>query len=276
MSVAAAGDRGPAIVFLHGNATYSYTWRNLIPYLAQRGRCLAPDLLGMGDSELIFPSGASSYSFADQTSQLGLLVEILVPTGPIVLVGHELGAAMAIQLARRNPERVAGLVFIEGVFRISNDAQFDLDVRKFLAGVRGEGGEDMVLAENLLVERYLPRLTSRTLTPAEMAAYRRPFPRVGESRRAMLSMARQLPLQSGAGPIDQLVEQSRLWSVQSRVPKLVIGGNPGFLVPPTILGTAARWKSTTVASVRGLHFLTEDSPARITTLILDWLTEIGL
>ena len=104
-----------------------------------------------------------------------------------------------------------------------------------------------------------------------MAAYRRPYPRVGESRRAMLSMLRQLPLRSSPGPIDQLMDENRRWCAHDAGPKLVIGGNPGFLVPPPVLGTAARWPSTTVSSVRGLHYLTEDSPARITTLILDWL-----
>ncbi|MGH8911515.1 MAG: haloalkane dehalogenase [Acidimicrobiia bacterium] len=276
MSVAVAGERSPNFVFLHGNATYSYMWRNLIPYIAQRGRCLAPDLLGMGRSEVIFPSGASSYDFADQASHIELLIEMMVPDGPIVLIGHELGATMAVQFARKYPGRVAGIVLVEGVFRISNDAQFDTDVAEFLAKVRSDVGEDFILTENALVERYLPRLTSRSLGPTEMAAYRAPYPRVGESRRAMLSMIRQLPLQSSPGPIDHLIEQSRLWCAQSRIPKLVIGGSPGLLVPAAVLGTAARWHLSSVASVRGLHFLTEDSPARITTLILDWLTELGM
>lgn len=276
MSVAVAGEPSPTIVFLHGNATYSYMWRNLIPYLAQRGRCLAPDLLGMGRSEVVFPSGASSYEFADQLAQIELLIEMMVPEGQIVLVGHELGTAMAIQFARKYPARVAGLVMVEGVFRVSNDSQFDADIAEFLSLVRSEGGEELILAQNALVERYISRLTSRPLSPAELDAYRQPYPRAGESRRAMLSMVRQLPLHSLPGPIDGLIEQSRLWCAQSRIPKLVIGGNPGFLVPTPVLGTAARWRESTVASVRGLHFLTEDSPARITTLILDWLTTLGM
>lgn len=274
--MAIAGEEAPTFVFLHGNATYSYMWRNLIPYIAQRGRCVAPDLLGMGRSEVVFPSGASSYDFADQMSLVELLLEMMVPDGPMVLIGHELGAAMAIQFARKYPARVAGIVIIEGVFRVSNDAQFEDDVAGFLAKVRSEAGEEIILAENALVERYLPRLTSRSLGPTEMAAYREPYPRRGESRRAMLSMIRQLPLHSSPGPIDNLVEQSRLWCAQSRIPKLVIGGSPGFLIPSAVLGTAARWHESSVASVHGRHFLTEDSPARITTLILDWLTAHGM
>lgn len=276
MSVAVGGTGEPTVVLIHGNATYSYTWRNLIPYIAQRARCLAPDLIGMGRSDIIFPSGATSYEFADQTAYIDALIEVKVPTGPVVLVGHELGATIAIQYARKNPDRVAGLALIEGVFRITNDSTFDPELAEFLQSARLATGEETVLVRNELVETYLPRLTSRTLGPVEMAAYREPYLRVGESRRAMLSMIRQLPLQSSPGPIDSLVEQSRLWCAQSRIPKLVIGGNPGHLVPPAVLGTAARWNSSAVASVNGLHFLTEDSPARITTLLLDWMAGLGI
>lgn len=133
----------------------------------------------------------------------------------------------------------------------------------------------MILRDNLLIQQYLPRLTTRALSPKELESYGRPYQKPGESRRAMLSMIRQLPLQSSPGPIDALVEENRLWCAQEAVPTLVVGGAPGFLVPPPILGTAARWESTKVASVPGQHFLMEDSPARLTALILDWLDEIG-
>lgn len=274
MSLIDVGSGAP-LLFLHGNATYSYTWRNIIPFLATNHRCLAPDLMGMGRSDLILPSGPGAYAFSDHFDNLDLLPEMADVTEPLVVIGHEFGAALAIQLARRRPELVRGLVLIEGVLRISNDTNFDPEVADFLTRVRSEDGDRMVLTDNEIVEWYLPRLTARRLSSEEMAHYRAPYPKPGESRRAMLSMIRQLPLQSMPGPIDDAVEESRLWAVQSRVPKLVIGGNPGHLVPHSILGTAARWAETTVASVRGIHFLTEDSPARITALILDWLPEIG-
>jgi haloalkane dehalogenase len=273
MSLADVGT-GPPLLFLHGNATYSYTWRNIIPFLATNHRCLAPDMMGMGRSDLILPSGPGAYAFADHLDNLELLPEMTGITEPTVVVGHEFGAAMAVQLARRRPDLVRGLVLIEGVLRITNDTVLDTDVKEFLTQVRSDQGEKMVLTENQIIELYLPRLTARRLSSEEIAQYRAPYPKPGESRRAMLSMIRQLPLQSMPGPIDDDIEESRLWAVQSRVPKLVIGGNPGYLVPSSILGTAARWAETTVASVRGIHFLTEDSPARITALILDWLPAV--
>ncbi|CAN5763370.1 haloalkane dehalogenase [soil metagenome] len=274
LSVAQAG-KGPGVIFIHGNATYSYGWRNIIPYVAQRYRCLAIDLPGMGMSDVVSPSGSNSYAFEDQATHLETAVELLESYNPVVLVGHELGATMAIQYTRKNPDRVAGLALVEGVFRVANDDTFDRDVRHFLTDVRGERGEELVLKENTIVEKYLPRLTSRTLGPTEMEAYRQPYVRPGESRRAMLSMIRQLPVRSTPGPIDELVEQTRLWCAQSRVPKLVVGGSPGFLVPNSVLGTTARWAETTTVSIRGSHYLMEDSPARLTSLILDWLFQIG-
>lgn len=273
-SVAFAGE-GPTVVLIHGSATYSYTWRNLIPYIARSHRCFAPDLLGMGRSDVVFPSGPGSYTFEDQFEHFELLMEVLRSSGPMVLIGHELGATIAIQYARKHPDSVAGLVLLEGAFRVANDALFEADLRSLLTDIRGVAGEHKVLIENAVIEEYLPRLTARVLGPAEMSAYREPHRKPGESRRAMLSMIRQLPLQSSPGPIVHLVQECRLWCAQSRIPKLVIGGSPGFLVPPSVLGTAARWANVTVASVRGLHFLTEDSPARLTALISDWLAEIG-
>lgn len=273
VSVATAGS-GPILIFLHGTGTYSYAWRNIIPFLSNRYHCIAPDLPGTGKSDLEFPSGASSYSFSDQLEVVDMLIESEAADRPIAIIGHELGAAMAVQIARRNPDQVAALVLVEGVFRISNDEIFDSDVRKLLSDLRGSSGEQAVLIENRIVEEYLPRLTARMLSEYEMDAYRAPYEKPGEARRAMLAMIRQLPLLTSAGPIDDLVNENRLWCAQSRTPKLVIGGNPGFLVPPSVLGTAARWSNTRVGSVRGLHYVMEDSPARLTSSILDWLEAI--
>lgn len=274
MSLVDAG-RGPTIIFLHGNATYSYAWRNMIPYLAFRHRCIAPDWIGMGESELIFPSGVESYPLEEKLEHLELLVEQIEPDRPIVLVTHELGATVGVMYARRNPDRMAGLVMIEGVFRVSNDTNFGEDIQDFFQRVRGEEGEDLILRENLMIEEYLPRLTSRTYSEGELERYRQPYLKPGESRRAMLSMIRQLPIQSQPGPIDRMAEENRLWCAQQNVPKLIVGGTPGFLVPPPVLATTAKWAAAKVTSVPGLHFLMEDSPARITAIILDWLDQIG-
>lgn len=274
LSVAVAGN-GPVVVLIHGNATYSYTWRNIIPYLAHRHRCFAPDLPGMGQSDVVLPSGPSSYSFEEQSTYIEAFVQLVAPNQRVVLVGHELGATMAIQYARKNPGNVAGIALVEGVFRVTNDTLFEAGTRSMLTDIRGENGEYLVLGQNALIEQYLPRLILRALSPDEMEQFRIPYERPGESRRAMLSMIRQLPLQSLPGPIGELCEQTRLWCAQSRIPKLVVGGNPGFLVPNAVLGTTARWAATTTAAIRGSHFLTEDSPARLTSVLLDWLAEIG-
>lgn len=274
LSVGEAGV-GPPIVFVHGNATHAYTWRNIIAFLAIQNQCLAIDLPGMGLSDVVVPSGANSYDFRDQMDVLDLAFDILIPEGRFVLVGHELGATMSLEYARKHPERIAGLVLIEAAFRLTNDQLFDDELRKLMIDIRGEAGERLVLLENALIERYLPMLTSRVLSPAEMQAYRHPFRTPGESRRAMLSMLRQLPLKTSPGPLDTLIEELRLWAAQSSVPKLVVGGKPGFLVNPSVLGTTARWRHTTTKAIPGKHFLTEDSPGRLTAIMLDWLQQIG-
>lgn len=229
----------------------------------------------MGRSELDWRFGADLYSFSEQAFGIAELVQAVVPDRPVVLIGHELGAMMAAQFAREHPSSVAGLVFVEGAFRVSNDTKFDPDVREFLGRVRSEEGKSMILRENLLVKFYLNRLTFRHLGPEELRGYGDPYARSSRSRQAMLSMIRQLPLRSDPGPINDLADQVRSWCQRSTIPKLVVGGKPGFLVPPAILATTARWTNTRTTSVRGLHFLTEDSPARITSTILDWLNHIG-
>jgi haloalkane dehalogenase len=274
LSVAVAGE-GPPIVLLHGSATHSYAWRNLIPYLARGHRCLALDLPGMGASLPARFETPASFPLEEQVWSIGELIRFLEPSQPVVLVGHELGALIAAEYARNHPSSVAGLVFIEGSFRVSNDTKFDPDVREFLAEVRGPAGAPMILARDMLVEFYLNRLTLRHLGPEELRAYRGPSRRRGRSRNAMLSMIRQLPLRSFPGPIDDIASEIRIWCSRTTIPKLVVGGSPGFLVPLPILATTARWTNTTTAMVRGIHFLMEDSPARITSLVLDWLDGIG-
>lgn len=271
-SVGMAGE-GPPVVFIHGSATHAYAWRNVIPYLARGNRCLAPDLAGMGGSASN-RFNLVSHSFSSQYAGLETLIETLEPERKIVLVGHELGAMLAAQYARENPNSVAGLAFVEGSFRVTNDETLPPDVRDFLVEVRGVRGDDMILRQNLLIEHYLNRLTLRFLGPEEMRSYREPYSRSGKSRQAMLSMIRELPLANHPGPLMDLAEETRAWCSRSATPKLVVGGSPGFLVPLPILGTTAKWANTTTAVVKGLHFLMEDSPARLTSALLDWLEDI--
>jgi pimeloyl-ACP methyl ester carboxylesterase len=250
-------------------------WRNLIPYLARGYRCLAPDLPGMGGSPPAPSETPGSYSFDEMVWSIGELIKSFEPSRPVVLIGHELGALIAAELTRRHPSAVAGLVFIEGSFRVTNDTLFAPDIRDLLAEVRGPGGAKAILTRDVLVEQYLNRLTLRHLGPEELRAYRGTSRARVRPRNAMLAMIRQLPLKSHPGPIDDLAEEIRIWCSRTPIPKLVIGGSPGFLVPLPILATTAKWANATTAQVRGLHFLTEDSPAKLTSLVLDWLDRLG-
>jgi haloalkane dehalogenase len=170
---------------------------------------------------------------------------------------------------------VAAVGIVEGVFRVTNDETMDEKMRDLLLDVRRDPTEDLVLRYNVLIEDYLPGLVVRPLHNEEMDAYRSPYLKLGEARRAMLSMARCLPISSDPGPIDDLAEQLRLWCAQSNIPKLVVGGKPGHLVPPAVLATTAKWRNTSTAAINGAHFLMEDSPARLTNVIADWLEDLA-
>jgi haloalkane dehalogenase len=228
----------------------------------------------MGGSPPARVETPESYSFEEFAWSIGEVIRSLEPTRPVVLIGHELGAMIAAEHARRHPSSVAGLVFIEGAFRVSNDTLFDPDIQSFLAEVRGPAGADAILNRDVLVEYYLNRLTLRHLGPEELRAYRGTSRARARPRRAMLALIRQLPLRSFPGPIDELASEIRIWCSRTTIPKLVVGGRPGFLVPQPILATTGRWSNTITAQVPGLHFLTEDSPAKLTSIILDWLDRL--
>jgi haloalkane dehalogenase len=265
--------RGPIVVFLHGNVIHSYAWRNIIPYLAQRYRCIALDNIGMGGSDLIQPSGPGTYSFDEVFAYTDAALEVADLDDRVILVGHELGALQAIRWARRHADRVAGLVLLEGAFRLTSLRTLPPVIADILTRLRSDG-DDLVLREDVLFDRYLPLLTSRAITPPEHDAYVRPYRVVGESRRPLLSLARSLPVDELPGPLDDEAGEARLWCAQNPIRKLVVGGLPGFLSPPAVLGASSRWANVSVASVRGKHYVMEDSPARIAALLLDWFADL--
>lgn len=266
---------GPPVVFLHGNATHSYYWRNAIAYLSRRFRCIAPDLPGMGRSDPVRPSGPNSYGYDEMARYLEVFLQLLDLKAPAVFVGHEIGGLMAVDHVRHRPQRAQGLVLIEAVFRPSNPALWEPDLRSLLQELRGPRGEELVLNRNAIIERYLPRLVQRRLSPFEMAQYLDRYRAGGEVSRPLLALVRSLPLTEETGPLDDLAEEARRWCSESPIPKLVIGGNPGHLVPPPVLGTCARWTNTVTRSVPGLHFLLEDAPELVTDAIWDWLEQLS-
>jgi haloalkane dehalogenase len=266
--------RGRTVIFIHGNATHSYFWRNALGYVATKSRSIAIDLPGMGASEPFRPSGRNSYQIPDLVTQVWSMIDSLRLPSPWVLVGHELGALIAADIARARPFETAGLVLIDPAIDAADTTSWDPEVVKIVELIRSDDGEREMLMENVIIERYLPSLVNRRLSPYEMERYRRPYVEGGEKSRPLISLMRALPIEGDPGPIKETVDAARAWCRATSVPKLIMTGDPGFLVSPHRAAAWKRWKATTVEVVPGSHFLMEDSPDRITASIRSWLETI--
>ena len=251
---------GDPIVFLHGNPTSSYLWRNVLPHVEPLGRCLAPDLVGMGESGR---PPAGSYRFADHARYLDAWFDALGLTRSVTLVGHDWGGALAFHWARRHPERVAGMAYMETIVRPLTWAEWPEAARRVFHGLRSPAGEEMVLQKNVFVERILPGSVLRGLTEAEMVVYRRPFREPGESRRPTLSWPREIPFDGEPADVSAVVEQYARWLSASDVPKLFVNAEPGAILTGAQRDFCRTWPNQQEVTVKGNHFLQEDSPDEI-------------
>ena len=258
---------GDPIVFLHGNPTSSYLWRNVIPHLAGRGRCLAPDLIGMGRSGKA-PSGG--YRLADHVRYLDAWFEA-VDLRRVTLVVHDWGSALGFHWARRYPERVKALVYMEAIVRPVAWAEWPEAARKIFQALRTPAGEEMILAKNVFVERILPASVLRGLAPEEMERYREPFREPGESRRPTLTWPREIPIDGEPADVSALVNDYAAWLARSPLPKLFVNANPGSILVGAQREFCRGWPNQQEVTVRGSHFLQEDSPVEIGQAIARFL-----
>ena len=266
--------RGDPIVFLHGNPTSSYLWRNIIPYLDSTSRCIAPDLIGMGDSEKLPDSGPGSYTFIEHRRYLDALLESLGVERNVTFVGHDWGSVLAFDWARRHPKAVRGIAYMEAIVQPVNWDQWSPQTRSFIEQVRSPAGERMILEENRFVEWLLPERIMRKLTKTEMETYRRPFREPGEGRRPMLTWPRQLPIEGEPADVVEIVRANGTWLSESAVPKLFINAEPGTISDDE-QEFSRSWPNTTEVKTRGLHFIQEDSPDEIGRAIAVWSKSLG-
>ncbi|GHO89445.1 haloalkane dehalogenase [Dictyobacter formicarum] len=266
--------RGDPIVFLHGNPTSSYAWRNIIPHVQGLGRVIAPDLIGMGDSQKLPESGPASYTFVEHRRYLDALLEALDVRERVTLVGHDWGAALAFDWARRHPEAVRGIAYMEAVIGTSTWSQTPEIVRPRFQALRGSAGEQMVLEQNSFIEFNLPATVLRKLSEEEMNEYRRPFVEPGEARRPTLTWPRQLPIEGEPADVAEIVTASGEWLSQSLVPKLLIQSVPGTQDPDQAAFNRT-WPAQSEVRVRGHHTPQEDSPDEIGQAIASWLQKLN-
>ncbi|HEV8440391.1 MAG TPA: haloalkane dehalogenase [Methylomirabilota bacterium] len=252
--------RGDPVVFLHGNPTSSYLWRNVIPHVEPHARCLAPDLIGMGESGKA-PSG--SYRFVDHARYLDAWFDALGLDGALTLVMHDWGSALGFHWAHRHPDRVRGLVYMEALVRPVTWDEWPEAARKIFQALRSPAGEEMVLQKNVFVERILPASVLRGLSEAEMAVYRRPFREPGESRRPTLTWPREIPVGGEPPDVVAIVDAYARWLGASELPKLFIDAEPGTILTGAQREFCRRWPNQQEVTVKGSHFIQEDSPAEI-------------
>jgi haloalkane dehalogenase len=258
--VEAGAGTGDPIVFLHGNPTSSYLWRNVIPHVAGHSRCLAPDLVGMGDSGKS-PSG--SYRFVDHARYLDAWFETLGLSRNVVLVVHDWGSALGFHWARRHPERMKGVAYMEAIVRPVTWQEWPEAARKVFQGMRSPGGEEMVIQKNVFVERILPASVIRGLSAEEMEHYRTPYREAGESRRPTLTWPREIPVDGEPADVVRIVQEYGDWLSKSPIPKLFINADPGSILVGAQRDFCRRWPNQQEVTVRGSHFVQEDSPDEI-------------
>ena len=271
MAYVAVGTGDP-IVFLHGNPTSSYLWRNIIPYCEKLGRCLAPDLIGMGQSG---PNPTGSYRFVDHYRYLEAWLAAVDVTENVVFVIHDWGSALGFNWAYNHPQQVQGVAYMEAIVRPVTWDEWPDSSRGVFQGLRAEKGEELILERNFFVERILPASIMRQLGEEEMAVYRRPFLEPGESRRPTLTWPREIPFDGEPADVYEIVSNYARWlGNNDEMPTFFINADPGIILTGNQREFCRTWPNQTEVTVKGLHFVQEDSPHEIGTAVADFVKKL--
>lgn len=263
---------GTPVLFLHGNPTSSFLWRNVVPPVRDAGhRVVVPDLIGMGDSESLPGEGPGRYTFAVHAGFVQAFIEAVLPGERIHLVIHDWGSALGFDWARRHPDRVAGIVYMEAIVRPVTWADWPEAARGVFQGFRSARGDELVLERNMFVERVLPASIQRRLADDEMDEYRRPYREAGESRRPVLDWPNQIPIEGEPADVTEVVDAYAAWLTTAPVPKLFVNAEPGSILVGTQRDFCRTWPHQEEVTVPGIHFVQEDSGPQIGRAIADWL-----
>jgi haloalkane dehalogenase len=263
---------GKPVLFLHGNPTSSYLWRDVIPELEGHGRLIAPDLIGMGDSAKLPDPGPDTYRFTTHRRYLdGFIDAVVGRSESVVLVVHDWGSALGFDWANRHRDRVSGIAYMEAIVRpVASWDEWSPQAVPIFQGFRSDKGESMILERNMFVERVLPGSVLRKLTEAEMTEYRRPYPAAGD-RWPMLTWPRQIPIAGEPADVVQIAADYAQWMAENEIPKLFVNAEPGAILIGAPREFCRSWKNQTEATVPGSHFIQEDSGAAIGRAIAAWL-----
>lgn len=262
---------GDAVVFLHGNPTSSYLWRDIIPHVSGQARCIAPDLIGQGDSDKVDDPGADSYTFAEHREYLDGLLDQLDLGDDITFVIHDWGSALGFDWANRHRDRMGGIAYMEAIVRPVTWEEWPESAVGIFQAMRSDAGEELILERNLFVEAILPASIMRKLSDDEMNEYRRPFANAGEDRRPTLTWPREIPIGGEPAEVVGIVQSYGDWLSTSDMPKLFINAEPGSILTGPQREFARTWPNQTETTVAGIHFIQEDSADEIGVDIVEWL-----
>lgn len=266
---------GDPIVLLHGNPTCSYLWRNVIPELAGKGRCIAPDLIGQGDSEKLPASeGPERYSFLVAYQYIDGLLSAIGADRNVTLVIHDWGSALGFYWAQNHPDAVRGIAYMEGIVKPVSWSDWPEDARGIFQGFRSEKGEDLVLQRNMFVDAVLPSAVMRGLGEEEMAHYRAAFG-TPDDRQPTLNWPRQIPIDGEPPEMVELVSGYGRWlETTDSLPKLFINAEPGSILIGPQREYCRSWPNQQEVTVKGTHFIQEDSPVEIGQAVARWMDGI--
>ncbi|MBB1386552.1 haloalkane dehalogenase [Pseudoalteromonas sp. SG45-5] len=266
---------GDPIVFLHGNPTSSYLWRNIMPYMQGQGRLIAIDMIGLGDSQKLDNTHDGSYSLAENSKYTFALLDALGVNNNVTLVLHDWGSGVGFNWANTHRDAVKAIAFMEAIvtdFPTWDD--FPKDLHGPIGTLRSAEGEKMVLDDNFFIETILPATITRQLTRKEHDEYRRPFINSGEERRAILAGPRQLPIAGEPADTVALVKNYASYLANSHdIPKLFINAEPGAFLVGYARDFVRTWPNLTEVTVSGIHYIQEDSAHEIGKAISDWLSK---
>jgi haloalkane dehalogenase len=265
---------GAPIIFAHGNPTSSYLWRNVMPACRGLGRLIACDMIGMGDSEKLPDSGPNRYTYAEHRDYLFALWKQLDLGNDVVFVLHDWGSALGFDWASQHRDQVQALVFMEAFVMPIEWEDFPESGRDLFRALRSPAGNDLVLNQNVFIEKLLPGGMLRDLSTEEMAEYRRPYLTAGEDRRPMLTWPRQIPLGGEPADVVEVISKYGRWLAQSQIPKLYIHAEPGEVDIGRRRTFVRQWPNQKEIEVKGGHFVQEDSPTELGVAISGFVREL--
>ena len=265
---------GDTFLFLHGNPTSSYLWRNIAPYVEDLGRIVIPDLIGMGDSEKLDGVDNHEYKYHGQYGYLCDLLSSLDLGNDIHLIIHDWGSAMGFQFAREKQERVKSITYMEAIVMPLTWEQWPDAATKIFGLFRSEAGEELILEKNFFVERILLADSTTGYSEEERQEYLKPYLNPGEDRRPTLTWPRQIPLDGEPGLVVEEVRKNAEFHKDSEIPKLFVNADPGTILVGDQREFVRSWKNQTEITVKGNHFVQEDSSEEIGQALRNFVQDI--